>query len=220
MAAAWVTVQGGGLDPDAFASSVCDLGLVPGEITGRAPIGARAALGGGQFCVVDARWINVVTPLTAMFLHSDWWHLVGNVLVLWLFGRAVERRTGPVRFVAFYVLCGLVAAGAHVLADGGSPAPAVGASGAIAGVLGGYLVLHVRVVPIHGWLVVGCWLAWQLTSGLPRLLGAPGVIGGSAAVWAHIGGLLIGVLLAKPFEDARRVSTLAAGAPRVQADSI
>jgi membrane associated rhomboid family serine protease len=220
LAAAWLIVQRGGVDASAFASSVCDFGLVPGEVTGRAPLGTRAPLGGGQFCAVDARSINFLTPATAMFLHSDWWHLLGNALVLWIFGRTVERRMGSPRFLGFYLLCGLAAGGAHILADGGSSAPTVGASGAIAGVLGAYLVLYARAVPLHGWLVLACWLAWQLASGLPQLLGSPAVIGGSAAVWAHIGGLLMGFLLAKPFEDSRRLSPPAVDAPPVQVDSL
>ena len=218
MAAAWLIVQRGGFDVNTFAASVCDFGLVPGEITGRAQIGTRASVGAGHFCVVDARSTNVLTPLTAMFLHSDWWHFLGNAFVLWIFGRSVERRMGSLRFLGFYLLCGLVAAGAHILSDGASSAPTVGASGAIAGVLGAYLVLYARVVPLHGWLVLACWLAWQLASGLPQLLGSPAVIGGSAAVWAHIGGLVMGLLLAKPFEDSGRLSPPAADGPALQAD--
>jgi membrane associated rhomboid family serine protease len=204
MAAAWLFLQGAGLHAERFASSICDFGLVAGELTGRAALGTAAPLGQGHFCLVDARLTNYLTPLTAIFLHGNWWHLVGNGLMLVIFGSMVERRMGRLRFLALFLLCGVIGAGVHVLADSASSAPTVGASGAIAGILGAYLVLYGRAVPVHGWMVLGCWLAWQLVSGIPQLLGSP--TAGATAVWAHIGGLLAGALLAKPFTDTGRAS--------------
>ncbi len=145
--AVWVTIQaGGGLfgDEFQFIKSVCNYGLVPGELTRVAPLGLAVPMAPGVACVVDREPINVLTPLTSMFLHGGWMHLLGNSLFLWVFGNNVEDSMGRGRFLAFYLICGLAAAGAHVVLDQGSPIPTVGASGAISGVLGGYLLLYPR----------------------------------------------------------------------------
>jgi membrane associated rhomboid family serine protease len=142
IAAAWVLVQGAGFDPGALAASVCNLGMVAGEITHLAPLGTAIPLDHGWACVVDAEPVNVLTPLTSMFLHGSWAHILGNALFLWVFGKTVEDTMGRGRFLAFYLVCGLVAAAAQVLSDPASPVPMVGASGAISGVMGAYLVFH------------------------------------------------------------------------------
>src|SRR3712207_2907277 len=141
----WFYVQKAGVDAFAMAKSVCDLGMVPGELTGRAPLGFAVPLSETAACVVDNEPINRFTPLTSMFLHGGWGHLLGNCLFLWVFGNNVEDSMGRMRFLVFYLLCGLVAAGAHILVDSSSPVPTVGASGAISGVMGAYLVLYPRV---------------------------------------------------------------------------
>lgn len=217
--AVWFLVQGAG-SPMPLAVSVCDLGLVPGELTGRAPIGFGVPLGriDGQLlaCVVDNQAINWLTPVLSIFLHGGWGHLLGNSLYLWVFGNNVEDSMGRWRFVAFYLLTGVVAAFAHLLVDPSSPVPTVGASGAISGIMGAYLVLYPRVrvrtfVPplflIHmpAWFILILWFGSQVVSGLPDLSPLRREISGGVAVWAHVGGFVAGVFLAKLFENPELV---------------
>ena len=152
-----------------------------------------------------------VTIVTSMFLHGGWMHLIGNMLYLWIFGNNVEDAMGHVRFIIFYVLCGTVAALAQALQDPSSTEPMVGASGAIGGVLGAYLVLHPRarvlvLIPIFflflvrripAVLVLGVWFILQF---LQTSL-APPEAGGGVAYWAHIGGFLAGMILIFPFRQ-------------------
>ena len=216
----WVLVQGAGLDPAALAASVCNLGLVPGEITRQAPVGTSIALGNGFACVVDNDPVNRLTPLTSMFLHGGWAHLLGNGLFLWVFGNNVEDSMGRLRFLIFYILCGLGAALAQVAISPASPVPIVGASGAIAGVLGAYLVLYPRVrvkvlfifiifiqiINIPAYAVLLWWIGWQLVTGLPQLSSMRSQVSSGVAVWAHIGGFASGIILVKLFQDRRLVS--------------
>lgn len=215
MAAVWIFVQGAELDPLRLAASVCDLGLVPGEITRGAPLGMAVPIGEGMACVVDREPINYLTPLTSMFLHGSWAHILGNALFLWVFGNNVEDSMGRLRFIVFYLLCGLVAAAAQVAMDPASPVPVVGASGAISGVMGGYVVLYPRVrvnmlfifiiifriIPLPAWLVLLYWFALQVLSALPQLAGAQETVSSGVAVMAHIGGFVAGALLVKVFEN-------------------
>ena len=148
-----------------------------------------------------------LTYVTYAFMHGDLMHLGGNMLFLWVFGDNLEDQMGPVGFAAFYLACGVAAALTHIAADPGSPIPTVGASGAIAGVMGGYLLLFPKakvdvlvifvfffwVFTISAWVVLGVWFAIQLFSGL----GAPASNGG-VAYWAHAGGFFAGVLLTLP----------------------
>lgn len=211
----WILVQGGGLDASRLAATVCDYGMVPGELTHQAPLGAGVPIGPNMACVVDDHAINVLTPITSMFLHGGWMHLLGNCLFFWVFGNNVEDSMGHVRFLVFYLLCGLAAAGAHVVLDPGSPVPTVGASGAISGVMGAYLLLypHVRVkmlVPIviyplivhmRAWIVLLWWFGVQVLSGLPQLMSLRREVSGGVAVWAHVGGFVAGVVLIRLFEN-------------------
>src|SRR5258708_16341739 len=142
MGAAWVFGEGAGLDPVRLAAMVCNYGLVPGEITGRAAVGTAIPLGNGMACIVDREPINYLTPLTSMFLHGGWGHILGNGLFLWIFGNNVEDSMGRGRYVVFYFLCGLGAATAQVLVNPASAVPMVGAAGAIAGVLGACLIAY------------------------------------------------------------------------------
>ena len=119
--------------------------MVPGELTHRAPVGLAVPLSPTLACVVDRDPINILTPLTSMFLHGGWGHILGNALFFWVFGNNIEDSMGPGRFLVFYLLCGLIAAATHILVAAGSPVPTVGASGAISGVLGAYLVLYPKV---------------------------------------------------------------------------
>ncbi len=215
MFAVWVLVQGAGLDDTLLATSVCNLGMVPGEISGLAPLGSGVPVGHDLSCVIDNQRINLLTPVISMFLHGGWMHILGNALFLWVFGNNVEDVVGRGRFLAFYLLCGLAAAAAHVLVDPRSPIPTVGASGAISGVMGAYLVLFpkvrvrmlfffviiLKVIPIPAWLVLLYWFGLQLLSGIPELLSPSPELSGGVAVWAHVGGFLAGVLLIRWFEN-------------------
>jgi membrane associated rhomboid family serine protease len=216
--AVWMVVQGAGQGMS-LPHSVCNLGLVPGELTHRAPLGAQVPLGDGLACVIDRDPINRFTPLTSMFLHGSWGHLLGNMLFFWVFGNNIEDSMGPGRFLVFYLLCGLVAAAAHVLVSPASPVPTVGASGAISGVMGAYLVLYPRVrvnmlfifiiffkvFAIPAWLVLLWWFALQVITGLPELMPMRPEVSGGVAVWAHVGGFVAGVILIKVFENPRLV---------------
>lgn len=216
----WVFVQGAGLDEQALAASICNLGMVPGEITRQASLGTSVPIAPGMVCIVDNQSINVWTPLTSMFLHGGWGHIIGNLLFFWVFGNNIEDSMGRVRFVVFYLLCGLIAAGSHIALAPRSPVPTVGASGAISGILGAYLILYprvrvrmlfwfvlfIRVIPVPAWAVLLWWFAWQLIAGLPQVMTVSPEVSGGVAVWAHIGGFLAGVILVKFFvnEDLHR----------------
>ena len=209
----WILIQGGGFNGVALAASVCNLGLVPGEITGQAAVGAGVPIGEGLACVVDRDPINLLTPITSMFLHGGWMHLLGNALFLWVFGNNVEDSMGRFRFVVFYTLCGIAAAAAQVLVNPASPVPMVGASGAISGVLGGYLLLYPRVrvrvlfiliifiqiITVPAWVVLLLWIGLQLVSGLPQLTSVNPDVSAGVTFWAHIGGFVAGLLLVKLF---------------------
>lgn len=147
------------------------------------------------------------TILTSMFLHGGWLHLAGNMLFLWIFGDNLEDEMGHVGFLLFYLASGVGAAAAQSVLDLQSGIPMVGASGAIAGVLGGYLLLFpkarvdvlfifiiiFRIFPIPAWIVLGVWLGAQIFSGVSTPSDAGGV-----AYWAHIGGFLAGFVLTIP----------------------
>lgn len=145
--------------------------------------------------------------VTHMFLHAGFMHLAGNMLFLWIFGDNLEEQMGRLRFLGFYLLAGLAAAGAQILAAPMSDVPMVGASGAIAGVLGGYLlmfprarvdilvifVIFFKVFTLPAWVMLGLWFAMQILGGF-TVDGA----GGGVAYWAHAGGFLAGVVLTLP----------------------
>jgi membrane associated rhomboid family serine protease len=147
-----------------------------------------------------------------MFLHGGWMHLIGNMLFLWVFGDNVEDEMGHARFAGFYLLAGLAAAALQIASDPLSSIPMVGASGAIAGVLGGYLLLFPRaridvlfifivifkVFPIPAWIVLGLWFGLQLLGGF----NTPSDQGG-VAYWAHAGGFVAGIALMLPLWRSR-----------------
>ena len=213
--ATWFLVQGAGFDAYAMAVSVCNLGMVPGELTHMAPLGTAVPLGNNLACVVDDDPINVLTPFTSMFLHGGWGHLLGNLMFFWVFGNNVEDSMGRIRFLLFYLICGLAAAVAHIMVQPASPLPTVGASGAISGVLGAYLVLYPRirvnmlfifiiffkVIALPAWVVLLFWFLWQLVAGIPELTAVRPDVSSGVAVWAHIGGFVAGFVLVKIFEN-------------------
>lgn len=217
--AAWVLIQGMGADP-VLRASVCRLGFVPGYLFGSIPAGAEIPLGHGVACLLGdvAPWATV---LTSMFMHGGWLHLIGNVWFLWVFGNNIEDSTGPLRFLIFYLMCGAVAALTQAVASPFSAVPMVGASGAISGVMGGYIVLYPRVrvhmiifllifitrIVVPAYLMLGYWFLLQLLSSVA----APE---GGVAFLAHAGGFLAGMILVLVFRDRRLVQRrLAHGLP-------
>jgi membrane associated rhomboid family serine protease len=205
----WLLVQGAGTEP-ALTRSVCELGLVPGELLGRVPPGTAIPMGQGVACVMTSS-PALFSPLTSMFLHGGWFHLIGNMWFLWVFGNNIEDSMGHARFVAFYLICGLLAAAAQVASGPSSPIPMVGASGAISGVMGAYLILYPRVrvhtliflgffltrVTLPAYIMLLFWMAVQVIGGLPALSSTNA--SGGVAFMAHIGGFLAGVALIKLF---------------------
>jgi membrane associated rhomboid family serine protease len=203
----WLFVLGAGSEAS-VAHSVCELGLIPGELTASVPPGTTFPMGEGLACATDpGRQLSHI--FTHMFLHGSWMHLLGNMWFLWLFGNNIEDSMGRVRFVIFYLLCGLTAATAQILTSPSSTIPMVGASGAISGVMGAYLMLYpnVRVytlVPLGffitsmalpAWVMLGYWFVIQFISGLVSFGGEMGGV----AFWAHVGGFVAGIVLIKLF---------------------
>ena len=144
---------------------------------------------------------------TSMFLHAGWMHIGGNMLFLWIFGDNLEDQMGHVGFLIFYLACGILAALAHIYSAPGSTVPTVGASGAIAGVMGGYLllfprarvdvvviiVIFFRVFTLPAWVILGIWFALQVFGGF-----STPAEGGGVAFWAHAGGFVAGIVLTLP----------------------
>jgi membrane associated rhomboid family serine protease len=177
-------------------------GLVPAQIT------CAVRYGEGDLG-------SAVAPLlTSMFLHGGWWHLIGNMWFLWIFGDNVEDALGSVRFLLFYLLCGVGGGIAQWAFTPASAVPTVGASGAIAGVLGAYarifpharvltvvpVLFFIQLVEVPAVVMLGLWFLLQLFNGSVATLGAPG---GGVAWWAHIGGFVGGLLMALPFRPRR-----------------
>jgi len=148
------------------------------------------------------------TLVSSMFLHGGWMHLGGNMLFLWIFGDNMEEEMGHIPFLIFYLVAGVLAGLAHWVSDASSVIPTVGASGAIAGVMGGYLllfpkakvdilifiVIYVRILPIPAFIMLGLWFIMQFVGGF----GASVAGGGGVAYWAHAGGFVIGLILTVP----------------------
>jgi membrane associated rhomboid family serine protease len=203
----WIFVQGAGATIP-LARSVCELGLIPGELTASLPPGTRFPMGEGLICATDpGRQLSHL--FTSMFMHGSWMHLLGNMWFLWLFGNNVEDSMGRLRFIVFYLLSGLAAAMGQILTNPDSAIPMVGASGAISGVMGGYLLLYPKVrvytlvwilflittVAVPAWVMLGYWFLIQFVSGLAAFGGDVGGV----AFWAHVGGFVAGVVLVKLF---------------------
>jgi membrane associated rhomboid family serine protease len=209
----WIVVQGAG-SPVALSRSVCEYGLIPAEVLGRAAPGAHFPMGGGMVCRLSSHgsWLTV---LSSMFMHGGWFHLIGNMWFLWVFGNNIEDSMGHVRFVVFYLVCGVAAAAAQTLAGPGSIVPMVGASGAISGVMGAYLVLYPRVrvrvliflgffittITVPAYVMLLYWVLLQVVGGALSSSGDGGV-----AFMAHVGGFAAGAALIRLFvrEDLLR----------------
>jgi membrane associated rhomboid family serine protease len=151
----WLVVQGAGSEP-ALTRSVCQMGLIPGDLLHQIPPGTQIPMGPRMACVITAQssWFS---PLTSMFLHGSWFHILGNMWFFWVFGNNIEDSMGHGRFLVFYLLGGLIAAAAQVASQPASPIPMVGASGAISGVMGAYLVLFPRV-RVHTLIFLGIFI--------------------------------------------------------------
>jgi membrane associated rhomboid family serine protease len=174
--------------------------------------GTTIPLSPTEACVlgVERHWY---TPLTSMFLHGGWLHLLGNMWFLWLFGNNVEDSMGHARYHAFYLLCGLAAAVGQTVVAPGSVVPMVGASGAISGVMGAYIVLYPRVrihmlvflfifvtrIVVPAYLMLGYWFLLQLVSGTAVRSE------GGVAFWAHVAGFVAGAVLISVFKDRELV---------------
>ncbi len=186
------------------------------SLGGEARMSLYASMGAVPRVVMGGPWPGAwIGLLTSVFLHGSWAHLGGNMLYLWIFGDNVEDAMGHGRFLAFYLIAGVLAGLAHVVTAPSSPVPLIGASGAIAGVLGAYLILYpgarivsllvlgifVRIAELPAVLVLSLWFVIQLLSGVAAL-GAPGVT--TVAWWAHVGGFLAGVVLVPVFAARRR----------------
>jgi membrane associated rhomboid family serine protease len=211
---AWIFVQGAGAAMP-LAESVCDHGLIPGLLTGTVAAGVHVPMGEGLVCVPEGG-SPVVDVFTSMFMHGSWMHLIGNMWFLWLFGNNIEDSMTRPRFAAFYLLCGVAAALLQVMFQPDSVVPMVGASGAISGVMGAYLVLYPRVrvftlVPLGfiftnlalpAWFMLIYWAFLQLAGGLTSIGGEQT---GGVAFWAHLGGFAAGLVLVKLFAEPEHV---------------
>ena len=211
----WIYVQGAGFSQGVLEASVCAFGAIPSEITaglspsGLLALGGETGSAGAGPCPLGG--LRGSALLTSMFLHGSWMHLIGNLWFLWIFGNNVEDSMGHGRFLVFYLLTGLVAAGSHVAADPGSTLPMVGASGAISAIMGAYLVLYprarvqtlfiiiiiIRIFPVPAWFFLLYWFMLQVASSSLQAGGG----GGGVAFWAHIGGFASGALLVKLFQN-------------------
>jgi len=206
----WIVVQGAGSQPT-LAKSVCELGAIPAELLHRLANPVQVRLGAGMSCEVGgpAHWFTV---LYTIFLHGSWFHLIGNMWFFWIFGNNVEDSMGHLRFVAFYLLTGIIASLAQIFASPNSVVPLVGASGAISGIMGAYLVLYPKVrvhmliflgfwittIAVPAYLMLVYWFAIQLLSSLPAL-GDVSPDKGGVAFLAHLGGFVAGAALIKLF---------------------
>jgi membrane associated rhomboid family serine protease len=208
----WLFIQGAGMSVS-FFESVCNLGLIPGELTGKLPPGTSFPMTDGLLCVTDPGR-QIFNLITSMFLHGSWMHLIGNMWFLWLFGNNVEDVMSRFGFLLFYIISGLVAAFFQIMVNPDSSVPMVGASGAISGIMGAYLILYPRVrvftlVPLGfvitslalpAWTMLIYWMLLQFIGGFA----ASGESGG-VAFWAHVGGFLAGMVLVKLFARPARV---------------
>jgi membrane associated rhomboid family serine protease len=184
---------------EALNAMIYEFGIVPDHI--------GAALTGEAHFSFAAAFLPI---LTSMFLHGSWLHIIGNMWVLWIFGDNIEDYLGHFPYLIFYLLCGFAAAITHIVLNAGSDVPTVGASGAIAGVMGGYFLLYPKsrvltLVPLivfftfwwlPAWIVLGYWFLLQFFSGTTSIAYSSPSSGG-VAFWAHVGGFVAGLILIK-----------------------
>ena len=195
----WVQLQ----SPRALNGVIHEFGVIPSMVTG-------ALTGSPQFNPAVA----FIPIFTSMFLHASWLHIIGNMWVLWIFGDNIEDHLGHFKYLMFYLLCGIAASITHIMLNLGSHVPSVGASGAIAGVMGAYFLLYPRarvltLVPLiifftfwwlPAWVVLGYWFLVQFFSGTATAITYANQ-GGGVAFWAHVGGFIAGLILIKIFPE-------------------
>jgi len=190
------------LDPRGLDSLVRQFGVVPDHL-------ALFLSGSPAYPLVA-----IVLPLfTSLFLHGSWMHVIGNMWFLYIFGDNVEDYLGHFKYLVFYLLTGVLAMGTHVAMNLHSTAPALGASGAIAGVLGAYFVLYPRarvltwffvfVIWVPAWIILGYWFVLNFLSGTATSLAVQSGNMGGVAFWAHVGGFISGALLVKVFGERK-----------------
>ena len=228
----FVFLQGMGTNLDftfAFSTVPAEIIQRTDLVTADEAIAVNTPEGPGEFIQPGLKATPIpvyLTLLTSMFMHAGIAHLLGNMWFLWIFGDNIEHDMGRWRYVPFYLLCGLLASLAHVLLNTSGPSsmmPSLGASGAISGVMGAYLVMHPRrrvtvllvhfVTQVPGFVAVGMWFVFQVLSSL-------GVLGGmdtGVAFGAHIGGFIAGAVLAKPFMLGARFHKTTRGASVTEA---
>jgi len=191
----------------ALNSFMYEFGVVPRRFE-------QALAGHSQFTLPGLS----LTILTSMFVHASWLHIIGNMWVLWIFGDNIEDYLGHFRFLVFYLVCGFAGAITHILLNAASPVPSVGASGAIAGVMGAYFVLYPRarvltIVPLiifftfwwlPAWIVLGYWFLVQFLSGAATSIAESSQTTGGVAFWAHVGGFVSGIVLIKLLPERPR----------------
>jgi len=193
------------LDPQSLELLVRQFGVVPSHVA--------------AFLAGSSRYSPLAVALpfvTSLFLHGSWMHVIGNMWFLYIFGDNVEDYLGHFKYLVFYLLTGVLAMGTHVAMNLHSSAPAVGASGAIAGVLGAYFILYPRarvltwifeliflVLWLPAWIVLGAWFAYNFLSGTSPALAVHKQNMGNVAFWAHVGGFISGALLVKLFGERR-----------------
>jgi len=208
---AWLLLQGLGTEP-ALSSSVCRFALVPGDLLGTMAPGSNFPVGPQAICQTGTSpaWY---TLFSSMFMHGSWLHLLGNMWFLWIFGNNVEDAMGHGRFILFYLLCGLAAAALQLMFTSNPEIPMVGASGAIGGVMGAFILLYPRVqvhmlvilgffvttIAVPAVLMLGYWFLLQLLGGFTSVTSQ----GGGVAFWAHIGGFVAGAGLVYAFRNPR-----------------
>jgi membrane associated rhomboid family serine protease len=191
------------LDPRSFEGLVHQFGFVPYHLT------AFLSASPGQSVA------TAILPIfTAMFLHQNWMHVLGNMWFLYIFGDNVEDYLGHFRYLTFYLLTGVIAMFAQLITDPRSHLPTIGASGAIAGILGAYFVLYPRarvltwffvfVLWLPAWIILGYWFVLQFLSGAATSLAAQGRSVGGVAFWAHVGGFVAGLLLIRIFPERQQ----------------
>ena len=180
---------------------------------GVVPVHFERALAGSHSYTLPASFLTI---LTSMFLHGGWLHIIGNMWFLWIFGDNIEDHLGHFSYLLFYLASGFAAALTHILLNAGSNVPTVGASGAIAGVMGAYFVLYPKarvltLVPLiifftfwwlPAWVMLGYWFVVQFLMGAATSIAETGNTGG-VAVWAHVGGFVTGILLIKLLPERR-----------------
>jgi len=192
------------LTPDSVKILLYQFGMVPANITTYLSGSSRLGL------------VAVLLPaLTSMFLHGSWMHVIGNMWFLWIFGDNIEDYLGHFSYLSFYLASGLAAAFAQVILSPHSPVPTVGASGAIAGVLGAYFVLYPKarvliwfpilfLFHLPAWVMLGYWFLMQFVSGAATSLAAYSDTRGGVAFWAHVGGFVAGIVLVKLIPERPR----------------